>query len=71
MRILVVRSAFGDYRRGDEIADPQVMEAILAGEHAQHITVTERETATPASAASEIASSAGAPALDKPRKTSK
>lgn len=60
MKILVVKSDFGDYRRGDEISGPEAVEAILAGEQSQHVTVTEREE-TPAEPA---------PA-DKPKKSSK
>jgi hypothetical protein len=63
MRILVVKSDFGDWRRGDEIADPQAVEAILAGEQSQHVTVTEREE--PAAPPAEPAPS------DKPKKSSK
>lgn len=46
MKVLVVTSPFGDYRRGDTISDPEAMEAILAGGHAQHVVPSDRDIPT-------------------------
>lgn len=34
---LVVRHAFGDYRKGDAIRDPDEITAVLAGEYASSV----------------------------------
>lgn len=41
MKALVVKSPFCGYERGTKITDPQRIEEILAGEHAQHVSPTE------------------------------
>lgn len=43
MKVLVVKSPFAGYERGQTITDPQAVAEILAGEHAQHVTPTEAE----------------------------
>jgi len=34
---LVVTSAFADYKRGEEIKDPEAIKKILAGDQAQYV----------------------------------
>ena len=46
MKVLVVRSEFGGRERGCKITDPREIEAVLAGEHAQHVSVAEHEEPT-------------------------
>ena len=41
MKVLVVTNPFGGREAGEKITDPKEIEAVLAGEHAQHVVRAE------------------------------